>query len=168
MSQPGLPGSKAIRRSADFSPCRTWRYTLVREWDDSLPRLLFVLLNPSTAGEHRDDPTNIRAIRFAMKWGYGSVVFVNLFAVRTPEPRVMMNAVDPVGPDNDRHIREQVERADLVVVAWGVHGTHRRRNKKVLADLADVNLCCLGRTKDGHPKHPLYLPKNSEPQAFIR
>ena len=45
------------RNGADFSDDRVYRYRLWREWDDSLPSCLFVMLNPSTADATQDDPT---------------------------------------------------------------------------------------------------------------
>ena len=89
-------GGGGIVRAADFSPCKTWRYTLRRTWDEKKPRLLWILLNPSIADETRDDPTNRRGMRFAHSWGYGSLVFCNLFAFRTPEPAEMKKANDPI------------------------------------------------------------------------
>lgn len=156
-SQLSLPDTGDIIRSAAFSPCMTWRYTLVREWDKSLPVVTFVLLNPSTADEHQDDPTNRRGIAFARRWGCGTVVFVNLFAYRTPDPKEMKAAHEPVGPENDRHILEQVERSNMAVAAWGVHGIHHGRDKQVLDLLNHWPLLCFGTTKEGHPKHPLYI-----------
>ena len=82
--QPTLFATEYIERSAVFSDCRTWRYTLERYWDKSKPFALFILLNPSTADEYKDDPTNRRGIRYANDWGYGGVGFCNLFAYRTP------------------------------------------------------------------------------------
>ena len=78
-----------MRRGATFSHCRGWRYTLDRFWDDALPRILFILLNPSNADAFRDDPTNTRGINFAKAWGFGACIFANLFAFRTPRPALM-------------------------------------------------------------------------------
>lgn len=153
-----------IKRSADFSPCRTWRYTLIREWGP-LPRVVFILLNPSTADEKQDDPTNRRGIDFAKRWGYGSVVFVNLFAIRSPNPATIKEVEDPIGPQNDCYIDREVRRADLVVCAWGCHGSYGSRNDRVMENLR-VPVHCLGVTKDGHPKHPLYLKATTEPIEF--
>lgn len=152
-----------IVRTADFSPCRTWRYTLRRTWDGGKPHVLFILLNPSTADEVQDDPTNRRGIGYAMDWGFGGVVFCNLFAVRTPEPKVMMQAENPVGPDNDAWIRMEISRAGKVVAAWGVHGVFRNRDMGVRAILKNhgVHFWHLGLTKQGHPKHILYLSKTA-------
>ena len=154
-----------IRRSAIFSPCRTWRYTLERLWDDAKPLVTFVLLNPSTADESHDDPTNRRGIDFAKRWGYGGVVFVNLFAYRTPHPKVMLRQPDPVGPDNDRHIVEQARKAGVVVAAWGANNT-LGRDRAVLRLLDGTPLQCLGTTKNGHPRHPLYLRSNAPLEPY--
>lgn len=155
-----------IKRSADFSPDRKYRYTLVREWDASRPRCLFLLLNPSTADAEHDDPTNRRGINFAMSWGYGACVFCNLFAFRTPYPKVMKAEPEPVGPENNQWIYTEYERAAIAIAAWGTHGEHRNRDQDLLRLLPDLHH--LGLTKHGHPKHILYLPKTLTPQAWER
>lgn len=91
-----------VERWAQLSACRTYRYTLGRRWSAELPRLLMVLLQPSTADAERDDPTNRRGMGFARDAGFGSLVFVNLFALRSPDPRTLRAARDPVGLDADR------------------------------------------------------------------
>lgn len=146
-----------IIRKAVFSPCGTWRYTLERCWDYDLPRALFVLLNSSDADAVHDDPTNRRGMGFARRWGYGSVVFVNLFAFQTKDPRKMKRAEDPVGPENDDWIVTHVLTSDLVVLAWGNDGEHRGRDKAVLELLRGYDCHTLGTNKGGQPKHPLYL-----------
>jgi len=152
-----------MQRSAEFSECRTWRYSLIRVWDESLPLVVFVLLNPSTADEFQDDPTNRRGINFAASWGFGSVVFVNLFAIRSPYPKKIKEVPDPIGPDNDSYILTWAGKADKVICAWGVHGDYENRNKDVLALLSEHKLHHLGLTKDRHPKHPLYLKADLTP-----
>lgn len=155
-----------IRRGAAFSPCGTWRYTLDRDWDASLPGILFVLLNPSTADAEKDDKTNTRGIRFAKAWGFGSCIFVNLFAFRTPKPEVMKAAADPIGPDNDDFILFQARMANVIVVAWGNDGTFMGRDQAVLDLLKEFNLFCMGCTKGGHPKHPLYLRNDIQLEGY--
>ena len=151
-----------IIRSATFSPCRSWRYTLDREWEKDYPRCLFVLLNPSIADEHQDDPTNRRGIGFARRWNCGSVTFCNLFAWRTPYPVELRDAPDPVGPDNDATILREAQAADRIVIAWGVHGTYLNRAREVLVLLREFKLHCLGRTVGGQPRHPLYMRADTE------
>ena len=157
--------SDRMDRSAIFSRCGLYRYTLERRWAIG-PSLLWVLLNPSTADAKRDDPTNRRGIGFSRRWGFAACVFVNLFAFRSPDPSEMKAAGLPIGLDNDFHILDQAERADRIVVAWGTHGLHRNRDSAVLAMLSEYKLFCLGTTNEGHPRHPLYLRGNTELVAY--
>lgn len=154
--------SDGIIRHAEFSRCLLYRYTLERSWNPTLPTVLFILLNPSTANQYVDDPTNRRGLGFARAWGCGRCVFVNLFAFRTPKPKVMMAADDPVGPDNDMHIEFWAEKSDKIVLAWGTHGGFMDRDQAVLNLMKGFDLYCLGTTKDGHPRHPLYLAKKTK------
>ena len=141
---------------AEFSPCRTWRYNLWRCWAPEKRMAVFIGLNPSTADEKVDDPTIRRCIGFARQWGCGGIHMLNLFAFRATDPKVMKAATDPVGPDNDATIAAVCVNHRPVVACWGVHGEHLGRADAVLA-MVD-GLKCFGLTKDGYPKHPLYLP----------
>ena len=134
---------------------RRYRYALRRVWDPSLPTILFIGLNPSTADHRHNDRTVARCIRFGQDWGYGQLVVANLFAFRTPYPRKLWRARDPVGPRNDRWLRRLIADSDTAVAAWGTHGTRFNRNQAVLAMLPQPK--CLATTKHGHPKHPLYI-----------
>jgi hypothetical protein len=148
-----------VNRGARIDSTGRYRYTLWRGWDPGRPRVAFVMLNPSTAGAERDDPTLRRCIRFAHDWGFGSVEVVNLFALRSRSPRSLRRAADPVGPENDRHLLETAARARRIVAAWGVHGALGARDRAVTRILgARRRLHCLGTTAAGHPRHPLYLP----------
>lgn len=155
-------------RWADFSPCRTWRYTLRRRWNTTRRRLLMVLFNSSVADEFNDDPTNVRGIGFAHGFGYGYLIFCNLFAGRTPKPAELKRLSDPIGPDNDEWILQEAIEADTIVVAWGVHGPYLGRDKHVLEMLAGFDLYCFGKTKAGHPRHPLYLRGDTKLEIFRR
>lgn len=161
--QPDLFDS--IYRSADFSLCRKWRYTLIREWNDNLPRVVFILLNPSTANELKDDPTNRRGIDFARRWAYGSVVFVNLFAVRSPNPQIIKEVSDPIGPENDEYILKECKRADLIICAWGTKGFQFGRDRAVLS-IIPRPIYSLGLTKENYPQHPLYLKNKTKPEIW--
>lgn len=153
-----------------FSPCRKYRYTLWREWDSLIggKYCMFVGLNPSTADEVTDDPTIRRCIGFAKRWGYGAVCMTNLFAFRSTDPMTMLACADPVGPDNDKWLVEIAKGAGIVVAAWGTHGDHLGRGKIVRMGFMQhgINLQCLGHTKDGYPRHPLYLRGDCEPCTY--
>ena len=77
----------AYELSATFSPCRRWRYTLLRRWEPAnLIVVAFIGLNPSTADETLDDPTIRRCIGFAKAWGAGGMYMLNLFGWRSTDP----------------------------------------------------------------------------------
>lgn len=149
---------------AIFSECRTYRYALMREWLSGDGYAMFIGLNPSTADETNDDPTIRRCISYAKAWGYGGLLMANAFAYRATDPRVMMAATDPVGKLNDIHIRTFADHAGVVVAAWGAHGAYRERDAQVRALVPSLHYLRL--TKDGHPGHPLYLPKTLTPQPW--
>ena len=52
---------------AILSDDRVYRYMLERTWDCRKERVLFVMLNPSTADEKEDDPTITRCLGFATR-----------------------------------------------------------------------------------------------------
>lgn len=145
---------------ATFSACRRWRYLLWRRWDASKPAANFLMLNPSTADEHRLDPSCTRARDFAERWGYGALIVTNLFAWRATDPAEMKRVEDPVGRSNNQAILRSARQSGVVVCAWGNHGSHLDRAAKVVASLrgAGVPLHALKITAAGQPSHPLYLP----------
>lgn len=126
------------------------------------------MLNPSTASECRNDPTVERCERRARALGYGAFRVVNLFAWRATDPRALRSAAAPAGPANDAAIAEAARWADLVVAAWGVHGVHLGQGARIEASLraAGHRLHHLGLTKDGHPRHPLYVAYATAPQIW--
>jgi hypothetical protein len=145
--------------TAVYSGCERYRYALTREWAPERGRLLCVMLNPSTATEAQNDPTVERCERRARALGYGAFCVCNIFAFRATDPKVMRAAADPVGPGNDAAIAEGAAWADRVLCAWGTHGAHLGRGPAVEALLRATRrpLCHLGLTKEGHPRHPLYV-----------
>lgn len=141
---------------ARFSADGRYRYRLWRHWDASRPRVAFVMLNPSTADARRDDPTIRRCIGFARRWGFGGVEVVNLFALRAPDPRALRVAADPVGPANDRYLRRTLRSVSHIVLAWGTDRMARRSSGARLL-FSRRRSRCLGLTRSGEPRHPLYL-----------
>jgi hypothetical protein len=150
---------------ATFSPCETYRYDLWRRWDHG-QEVAFVGLNPSVATELRSDPTVTRCIKYAQRWGFAGMHMLNLFGLRSTDPKALYGPIDPIGPDNDWIIKDVCGKADTVIVAWGVHGALNRRDLTVLGVLEHLPLWCLGTTKGGYPRHPLYLPKDVQRQAY--
>lgn len=153
------------RSSARFSDCRRYRYELWRKWDDSKRYAMFIGLNPSTADEDTDDPTIRRCVQFAKDWGFGALCMTNLFAFRATNPRDMFAEEFPIGGhENDLALRSLADGAGVVIAAWGVHGIHQERNTDVMKMLPKLH--CLGLSDDGHPRHPLYMPKHCKPIPF--
>jgi len=150
---------------AVYSDCERYRYALTRVWEPQGRRLSFVMLNPSTATEVQNDPTVERCERRARTLGYGGFCVVNIFALRETDPKRMRRAPDPVGPDNDAIVIQAVGWADHVIAAWGTHGAHKGRGPEVAESLRklDTPLFHLGLSKDGHPKHPLYIAYTQQP-----
>jgi hypothetical protein len=154
-----------LGRGASFSHCGRYRYALWRAWSRKGGRVVFILLNPSTADAERDDPTIRRCIGFARAWGFGSVEVVNLFAWRATLPADLRRASAPVGAGNARAVRRAVRRSRRVVLAWGNPGTWRGAGPALLKRLrlARVPLDALGWTLQGQPRHVLYLPRSTRP-----
>ncbi|WP_218079811.1 DUF1643 domain-containing protein [Anthocerotibacter panamensis] len=144
-------------RGAILDPSGTYRYRLWRSWDPTLPRVTFVLLNPSTADATRDDATLRRCWSFARSWGAGGCEIVNLFALRTPDPLHLRNHPHPIGPDNDRHLAQAIGTAQILVAGWGNGGALGARDRTVLSFFVR-RAYCLGMTGRGQPRHPLYVP----------
>jgi hypothetical protein len=142
-----------------------YRYLLWRVWSPGSPRLLWILLNPSRADSCVDDPTLRRILGFSHSFGFGGIEVVNLFALRSPDPGILTRVSDPVGPENDRYIREALERAAKIVVAWGSNGRLHDRDNEILAQI-DRSIYCLGVTRDGYPRHPLYLCRDIPLRSF--
>jgi len=149
------------------SRARTYRYLLTRIWDPTVPPAVFVMLNPSTAGADKDDPTVRRLAGpngFARKWGRGGVIVVNLFALCSTNPERLRTHPDPVGPRNALFVREAVKQGDLVVAAWGAGGVLGGRGAEMARALtaAGVRLKALRLTSTGQPGHPLYVPGDTQ------
>jgi hypothetical protein len=150
-----------------LSACRTYRYTLWREWIGGAGYTLLLGLNPSDADETLDDPTIRREVSFAKAWGFAGLAKWNLFGFRTPYPRDLKLAADPIGPDNDRHLLQLAQGASLIVACWGDKGSMLGRNAAVLKRLQRFDLHCLGLTRAGHPRHPLYLKADLKPELWM-
>ena len=153
-----------MKNTAKLSACRQDRFALWRTWDESLPRVMFIGLNPSTADENTDDPTLVRCMNFAKAWGYGGVCTANLFAYRATQPADMKKAADPVGARNDYWLRKLARDAALVVAAWGNDGAFLERSAQVRAMLPGLQ--CLKVNGSGEPAHPLYQRADVTPIPY--
>jgi hypothetical protein len=152
---------------AVYSDCERYRYLLTRVWSPG-PKVMFVMLNPSTATEVQNDPTVERCERRARALGFGAFRVTNIFAYRATDPKVMRAAADPIGPENDPAILGSVPWANEVVCAWGNHGLHLDRGRAVgeMLRTAGARLSHLGLTGQGQPRHPLYVGYDRHPEVW--
>lgn len=154
--------------TAIFSPDRKHRLTLWRQWDTTKPILLVIGLNPSTADETKDDPTIRRCVRFAKDWGFGSLCMMNLFSIRATDPKEMLACENPIHEWNDTLLKTTIDGAGMILAAWGTHGSHLRRDDLIYNLMIQANrpIHCLGKTKDGQPRHPLYVKADTQPEVI--
>jgi hypothetical protein len=159
--------------SAIISSCGQYRYHLHRRLDDEgNGRVVFVMLNPSTADAEQDDPTIRRCIGFAKREGASILEVVNLYALRSTNWKALCDHHSPIGIDNDDWITRIVNHnVNIVIAAWGAHPYKdipfgRRRAQRVAELIPKKLLKALHVTKSGAPGHPLYLPANAPLRSY--
>lgn len=148
-----------------------YRYVLARRWAVDGPTAWFIMLNPSTADAETDDPTIRRCIGFARSWGMSSLAVLNLYAWRATDPKELRRqaaiGVDVCGPHNDRFLRSLAALPDdePIIAAWGAHAP-RARADHVMAMPGMDRTQCLGTSKHGQPRHPLYIRSTTALQPY--
>lgn len=158
-----------------------YRWYLKRYWDNQIA-LVFIGLNPSTADVTKDDPTIRRCVSFARRDGYGGIIMLNLFAYRSTDPKVLRTVEDPVGEENNDKTIRSLCRDRTVVLAWGNESSAfiRKRAATVMKMLRAEGpsprnpfplwrskMLCLGKTKNGSPRHPLYVRGSQRFDEYI-
>lgn len=128
------------------------------------------MLNPSTADANKDDPTIRRIYDFSRS--ATKINVVNLAARRATNPDDLIGMAATPGLRGGhlwaKHIEEAAAEADIIYLAWGKPPPSRFINmnrEEVLQMLKPYRKKChvLGFTKDGHPRHPLYVKKITSP-----
>lgn len=153
-----------MKSGALLSANEVYRYWLWRHWGAGTRRVLFIMLNPSTADASRNDPTVNRCVSFAQSWGFDGLEIVNLYALRTAYPRELHAARDPIGPANRVIVKWRIERASLIVAAWGSHGA---QGSEIMKEwLAGREVHALRLSAKGQPWHPLYVPAKENLKIF--
>lgn len=142
--------------AAVISDCGQYRYLLSRQIGFSERVVAFIGLNPSTADATLDDPTIRRCIDFAKRRDAGLLLMVNLFALRSTDPKALKAHLEPVGPDNDLWIDRAMSIADIKIAAWGNGGSLLNRSDAVRRRF-EGRLEALAITSAQMPKHPLYV-----------
>lgn len=164
-----------IYRSADISPCGRYRWRLDRWWDATHSRLGFLMLNPSTADATHDDATIRKCIGFAQRWGFSGITVVNLYALRSRDPKELVRRHDEgcdIHGERQFEILEAVGRdVEALICAWGCESTTRQLANYLDNAEFSVRVMCQRRsftpeqlgppTKTGLPRHPLMAPYSS-------
>ena len=158
-------------KKAIISDCGKYRYELHREWDKKKRKVLFIMLNPSTADGLNNDLTTIRCMNFAKKWGYGGIMIGNIYPFRAKRPKDLKKWLNEgsdyafwkSGDDNRNHVGDMAQKADMIVCAWGCNHPGIPEWVDELGDLFYLELC-----KDNiTPKHPLgNLSKDAIPTNY--
>ena len=167
-----------IKRGATFSPERTLRFTLTREWDDR-PMVCFIGHNPSTADHLVDDPTVRRWMHFARAWGRGGLVAVNLYPIRTSDPWQARMWADYERNGSDWWVRDmltlnveviakEAKACGLVVACWGAIARDGNWNDHVVEQIVSgdepwPSVYVFRLTAAGAPVHPMARGKHRVP-----
>ena len=153
-----------MKFEADISDCENYRYSLTREWDSGYPKVVWIMLNPSTACDETNDLTTIRCINYAKRWGYGGIIIGNLYPYRAKRPKHLKKWIEEyakTGCDTELFYNECViswslmKEAELVVCAWGNHQGEPPVWLINTSEELNKPLYYLEKCKDGTPKHPL-------------
>lgn len=156
-----------MQKGAILSSCKKHRLQLWREWNSNLPKVLFIMLNPSTADHEQDDPTLRRCIDFAKQWSYGGLYIGNLYSFRAADPRTLLKVSKFSHRDNYKHVSTMAQQCQLVVCAWGNHLVINKLGLPLnIFKHLEQKLHCIALSKTGTPKHPLYLKKSLIPSSF--
>lgn len=155
--------------SAVISECGRYRYKLSRrtsvtQFSDTGKRAVWVMLNPSTADATTNDRTIEAVLDFSARWLCTHVDVVNMYAFRATDPSELWKAADPVGPDNNYWIMDTCYGADLIVCAWGGNAAASRITEVEM--MLPRPTWALARNKDGTPKHPLYIRRDTKPVRY--
>lgn len=149
-----------MKSNAIFDKSGKYRYLLSRMWDSSLPKLLYIMLNPSIANATIEDRTSKQCLYFAKKLDFGSFEVVNLYSLISTNPKnLKVSTIDPIGNETDHYILEAASKADKIIAAWGCNHFFNNRNGEVAEMLKQrkYKLFCFEKTKYGHPRHPSRL-----------
>jgi hypothetical protein len=169
------PNMDLMHSNAIISPCARYRYWLRRQFKEGTKCwLIFVMLNPSYADHYEDDATIRRCVRFGRDLGYLAIGVVNLFAARSHNPEFLAEMPDPMGPHNVQYLAAAMRlvaryKSSDLLLAWGSNkmatGPQSRDTRAWIREFS-LDPMCLGMSKNGHPKHPLYLPALTEPEPY--
>lgn len=145
-------------KDAIFSEDRIYRYVLIRIWDDYLPKIIFIGLNPSVGDENSSDKTINQCIKYAKSLNYGGIYMLNLYAFVSKNPTKLKDVKNPIGSKNDKYINEYLDKSDIVVCMWENNILSQKRADEILKKIK--NPYCFKINKSGQPSHISRLSLN--------
>ena len=148
-------------KGASFSKNKLHRFSLFRIWDCELPKVLFIMFNPSEANQKKDDPTIRRVIDFSIRWGFGGVYVGNIFSYISKNPKNIKIENPYFNRKNIKSIVKMEKDSSKTILAWGNNTNAPKWIKKVIKDPNYIEL-----SVNGIPKHPLYLKKQLKYKRF--
>ncbi len=197
--RPHRPLDLQVSGLASISACGTYRWSLQRWWHNgalgSGAILPWIMLNPSKADAHVDDPTLKRIIAFSWRWGFDGLLVVNLFPYRSSKPSELRNWWR-WDERQDWHARDQFRAGqsmaaallapfDAAMAAWGsppgpLHYDAQLAAERLLDAVDDpdrtsvwpprsavLKLFCLGETGAGDPTHPMARGRHRVPDDAV-
>jgi hypothetical protein len=122
-------------------------------------------MNPSTAEATIDDPTIRKEMHFTRQMGLSGYIKCNVLDFRATNPKKLIEwGVIPCSDENFTATQKMARNAEVVIAAWGALPKPLRNfATSIAAMLSDRDLMCMGVTKDGSPRHPLYLRNDAFP-----
>lgn len=154
---------ESINKDGYISSCKKYRYFIEREWDSSLDKAMFILLNPSETGLYEDNPTIRKCMGFSKGLGYGGIYLANLYSYRATNPKELKKVIEKKGEiyaqgeKNIEIIKKLEKRSDILILGWGNNAKNFQMSQDILKILDRKKMRCLDITKEGEPKHPLYI-----------
>jgi hypothetical protein len=152
-----------MQRISDWSSDRSRRYALGRFWGSG-PLACVIGLNPSRADDQVDDPTNRRLVGLLGGLDFGGYWLVNLLPDSTPYPKMLRLCNRKLSGRNQAAIRNALDQSQTTIFGWGATGIYLPHRLKIESMTSEAY--CFGITKQGEPKHPLYLPSDSQLVRF--
>ena len=170
-----------------ISKCGKYRWFFGSKTDFVGPekRMIFKMINPSTASHESDDPTVKSCRRIAEKNNCTDFCILNFYPLRTPNVSDLdewfaktniQEAFDVTGVSSmlvSMSIASAKENPKeiIFVVACGKFGKAKGLKEKFSAFLnktEDTPIFCLGQNQDGSPMHPLFKAANTPLVSFNR
>lgn len=134
--------------------------------------LVVIGLNLSMATPEKTDPTIKRIRKIVEKENLNGWIMINLYPMRTPKPDELPLTMDKkIAKKNIEVIKWIVQKYMIgrVYAAWGSNIEKRGYlidECQKIVDAIPEEWFARGTTRNGHPKHPLYVPYEEKMEWF--